>query len=56
LDPPQVSVIDADGHPVESIAGMIQSMDPSIRGAVLSANRNLRGVFQTKGSNEWMVR
>ena len=41
----QVSVIDCDGHLIESIPEMAEYMDPSIREHALNPSRNRQGVF-----------
>lgn len=40
-----MSVVDADGHLIESVAELAEFMDPSIRSVALSPSRNRQGVF-----------
>lgn len=41
----QISVVDADGHLVESIIELADFMDPGIRSVALDPSRNRQGVF-----------
>ena len=40
-----VTVVDADGHLMESIPELAQYMDPDLRREALQPNRNRQGVF-----------
>lgn len=50
MDRSQISVIDCDGHLVESIPEMAEFMDPSIRAVALRPGRNRQGVFPSLDS------
>lgn len=41
----KISVLDCDGHIIESIPEMAEYMDPRIRRIALSPSRNRQGVF-----------
>lgn len=46
----QISVLDCDGHLVESISEMAEYMDPSIRSVATDPSRNRQGVFPSLDS------
>ena len=56
MDQSTVSVIDCDGHLVESIAEMAEFMDPGLRAEALSPIRNREGFFPSLDGMHHFIR